>query len=283
MRSGLRFFRSLSLILAIAGVVAACGDDDDTGSNAQTGTDASMYEGGTGGKPTAGRGGTGGSRATAGRSGGAAGATAGRSGTSAGTGGTPPTQGNGGRGSMNAGTGAAAAGGTGGSNASTLLTDAQIAAVTTAANTGEISLGNLALGRARLAAVRAFAQEMITMHGAAQDRATVLLQSLGITPVQSNLSTTLEQDVQRVAIMLQNAAAADFDLAYVQSQVDIHAKVLEIFDDVLLPSVTQPPLRTDLILARGDVQRHLTEAQALLMTVQAAPPDLDAGIEDAGL
>jgi predicted outer membrane protein len=282
MRSGLRFFGSLGLVLVIGGTVAGCGDDDVSDGSAQTGTDASMYEGGTGGKATSGRGGTGGSRPVAGRSG-SAGATAGR-GEAAGTGGTPSMQGGGGRGSTTAGRGGAtAAGGTGGSGPTSLLSDAQIAAVTTAANSGEISLGNLALSRARLAEVRAFGQEMITMHGAAQDRSTSLLQSLNITPVQSNLSATLEQDTQRVAIMLQNAPAADFDLAYVQSQIDIHTQVLQIFDTVLIPSVTSLPLRTDLTLARADVQRHLVEAQALLLVVQAAPPDLDAGTEDAGL
>jgi putative membrane protein len=162
------------------------------------------------------------------------------------------------------------------------LTDAQIAAVTTAANAGEIQLGNLALNRARLPEVRAFAQEMIDMHGAAQARSTALLQTLNIVPVMSNLSTQLEQDAQQVATMLQNTSDAGFDLAYVQSQVDIHTRVLEIFDQVLLTSVAEPALKTDLTLARADVQRHLMQAQMLLAFVQSAPSDLDAGTEDGG-
>jgi putative membrane protein len=283
MRSGSRFFSSLSLVLVIGVTVAACGDDDGTDDSAQTGSDAG-YE--TGGKSaSAGRGGAGGSRATAGRSGSAGASVAGRAATAgvgAGTGGVPATQGSGGRGTPAAGSGGATAvAGSGPSAAS--LSDAQIAAVTTAANTGEIALGNIAVSRATLPVVRDFAQEMITMHGAAQDRSATLLQSLGITPVQNNLSTTLEQDAQRVAVSLQSALGTDFDLAYIRSQVDIHTQVLEIFDTVLLPSVTELALRTDLTLARGDVQRHLTEAQALLLIVQATPPDFDAGTEDAGL
>jgi putative membrane protein len=162
------------------------------------------------------------------------------------------------------------------------LTDAQIAAVTTAANTGEIQLGNLALARARLPEVRAFAQEMIDMHGAAQARATAVAQTLNIVPTMNDLSTQLEQDAQQVATMLQNTPAAGFDLAYTQSQVDIHTQVLEIFDRVLLPSATAPALKTDLTLARADVQRHLMQAQMLLALVQSAPSDLDAGTEDGG-
>jgi putative membrane protein len=190
---------------------------------------------------------------------------------------------------MLGGSGRGASSGTGGatanagSNAGVRLSDAQIAAVTTAVNSGEIQLGTIALSRGRLANVRAFAQEMITMHGAAQDRATALLQSLNITPVENNLSTQLEQEAQRVGVMLQNANAAGFDLAYVQSQVDLHTRVLALIDDTLLPSATAAALRTDLALVRGDVQRHLTEAQALLLAVQSAPPEVDAGVADAGL
>jgi putative membrane protein len=273
MRSGLRFFSSLVIILALGGAVAGCGDDDDIG-NTQTGSDASVSEAGSGGRAsTAGRG------ATAGRSGGSA--TAGTP-ASAGSGGVPSTMGNGGRGAIGGRGGVTPIAGTG-SDVGGRLSDAQIAAVTAAANTGEIQLGTIALSRARLPEVRAFAQEMITAHGAAQDRATVLLQSLTITPIDNNLSTQLQQDAQRASVMLQNIAASDFDLAYVQSQVDIHTRVLAILDDTLLPSVSEIALRTDLTLVRGDVQRHLTAAQALLLIVQTAPPDLDAGTEDAGL
>jgi predicted outer membrane protein len=106
-----------------------------------------------------------------------------------------------------------------------------------------------------------------------------------ITPVASNLSTSFEQGAQRTSATLQATSAAGFDLAYVQSQIEIHTQVLATFDDVLLPSVTAPALRTDLTLARADVQSHLTQAQALLIVVQNAPPlEEDAGVaEDAGL
>lgn len=298
MRSGLQIFGGLSVILVLGATIAGCGGDDDSDSTADAGYDASTADSGRGGSKatTAGRGGTGGSRAVAGRSG--SGAVAGRSAAGAsgmsesGAGGRAATQGGTG-GTVQAGAGTGAGGTTAGNAgtpaagagaSSTLLTDAQIAAVTTAANTGEIALGNLAVQRARLADVRAFAQEMVTMHGAAQSRSLALTQTLGITPVASNLSTGLEQDAQRTSASLEAASAADFDLQYVQSQVQIHMQVLTIFDEVLLPSVTSPAVRNDLNLARADVQTHLAEAQALLVVVQSAPPlEEDAGVEDAGL
>jgi putative membrane protein len=282
MTSGLRIFGSLSAILLLGATIAGCGDDDDSNASSQSGYDAGPEAGSSGKTSTAGRGGAGGNtRVIAGR-GGSTGATAGRS--AAGSGGATPIEG-GGQGGGTAGVGGNIAPPSGGSgSASALLTDAQIAAVTTAANTGEIALGNLAVGRARLPEVRAFAQEMVTMHGAAQSRSSALLETLSTIPVASNLSTSLEQDAQRVSAMLENASAADFDLAYIQSQVQIHTQVLEIFDEVLIPSVSSPAIRTDLSLARADVQQHLTEAQALLVIVQNAPPLADdAGVDDAGL
>jgi predicted outer membrane protein len=283
MRSSLRFSVSLALVLALGGAIPGCGDDDDTGENAQTGSDASVSESGSGGRTstsTAGRSGSGGTRALAGRSGSAGEATV--AGTGAVRGGAGGAGGAMTAGRSAGGTGGAQAAGGTGADAGARLSDAQIAAITTAANTGEIQLGTLALSRARLAEVRAYAREMIDGHGAAQARSTALLQTLNLVPIQNALSTQLEQDAQRVATMLQNTPDPSFDLAYVQSQVDIHVQVLKIFDSQLLPSVTELALRTDLILARGDVQRHLTEAQALLLIVQAAPPDLDAGTEDGG-
>jgi putative membrane protein len=275
MQSGLKIFRSLVCVLALGATVIACGDDDGSDENAQTG-DASVSEGGGSGGRTAGSGGT---SATAGRSGG--GATAGR-GSTPGTAGVPST-GGGGRGSGIGGSGTGTAGS--GFDAGAKLSDAQIAAVVVAANSGEIQLGTIAVSRAQYSQVRDFAQEMITQHGAAQDRLTTLLQSLTITPIQNDTSTQLEQEAQRIGTMLQQAQVSEVDVAYVRSQVDLHTRVLALFDEVLLPSISELALRTDLTLARGDVQRHLTEAQALLTLVLTLPPPGtdDAGAEDAGI
>jgi putative membrane protein len=277
----------IGLSLVLLGMLSsACGDDDDTDTNAQTGaggenTDASVQAGRSGSTATAGRGGSGGTTARAG-AGGAGGTTsnagtAGSSGSSSGSGGASATTGGRGGTTASAGRGGAGAtagnGGTGGVT-STTLNDAQIAAVTSTANTGEISLGMLALTRATLPAVRTFAQMMVDMHSAAQTRQSAVLGALNLQISGNPISMQLESDATQVTTQLTAAAADQFDLAYIRSQVDIHTKVLGIIDTQLLPNVSAATLLADLTVTRTEVAAHLAEATALLDQLENS----DAGV-----
>ena len=133
----------------------------------------------------------------------------------------------------------------------------------------------LALTRVMLPAVRDFAQMMISMHTAAQTRQNAVLNTLGLTIAASPLSTQLENDAMQVTAQLNAAAANQFDLAYIRSQVDIHAKVLTIVDDQLLPNVSATALRADLTLTRSEVVSHLAAARVLLEQLENAS---DAGV-----
>jgi len=143
------------------------------------------------------------------------------------------------------------------------LNDAQIAAVTSAANTGEVNLGMLALTRAQLPAVRAFAQMMIDMHTAAQTRQNAILDALNLEISANPISMQVESDGTQVTQQLNAASASDFDLAYINSQVDIHTKVLNIIDTQLLPNVSSDTLAADLTLTRTEVVAHLAAATVL--------------------
>lgn len=270
-------FGRIGLSIALIGtLLGACDDnDDDTGSdtNAQRrdageNPDASVRTTGR-----AGRGGSGGATARAGTGGTGGSTTA----TTGGTGGTSASGGRGGAGGTSAtgGTGGTAGNGGIGGTTNVQLSDAQIAAFTSTANLGEVSLGMLALTRVMLPAVRDFAQMMISMHTAAQTRQNAVLNTLGLTIAASPLSTQLENDAMQVTAQLNAAAANQFDLAYIRSQVDIHAKVLTIVDDQLLPNVSATALRADLTLTRSEVVSHLAAARVLLEQLENAS---DAGV-----
>jgi predicted outer membrane protein len=285
---GVRFGLS---VLAVGALLSACGDDSsDTDTNAQSEADASVGtyagRGGSGSTATAGRSGNGGASATAGRSGSAGGSVSGGtggsgvSGGSGGTGtaaGTGGTNANGGRGgAVAAGTGGAggqAAGGTGGSTAANAqLTDAQIAAVTSTANTGEIDMGMIALTRAIAPDVRDFAQMMVTMHGLAQQRAMAVLQTINITPAANPVSDQLKSDADAMTARLQSADAAQFDLIYISGQVDVHTKVLMLIDQQL-PNIVAPALRADVTTTRGEVVMHLALATTIRDRIEALSDD----------
>lgn len=286
-------FGRIGLTLVVMGLISsACDDDegDDTDTNSQIGDEdeGADESGSSGSTARAGRSGSSGSTARAGA--GAGGATAGAraagaggsTSTTAGSGGTAGASTAGGAGGV---AGASTAGGAGGSPAagrggsggatSVALNDAQIAAVTTAANTGEISLGMLALSRAQLPAVRVFAQMLIDMHGVAQTRQNAVLDVLDLEVSGNALSAQLETEAMQVSAQLNAAAADQFDLAYVRSQVDIHTKVLTLIDEQLLPNVSAVALRADLTVARTEVAAHLALATGLLEELQDAS---DAGV-----
>ena len=142
------------------------------------------------------------------------------------------------------------------------LTDAEIGAVTSAANTGEVAQGNAALPKLTNAKASAFATQMVEMHGAAQARQAALLAQKGIVPEENPVSAELKHDSDATLAAL-NGASAPVDQLYVDSQVATHQKVLQIMDEVLIPSATDADLLSELRAARADVKSHLDQAEAL--------------------
>jgi putative membrane protein len=147
------------------------------------------------------------------------------------------------------------------------LTDAQIGAVTTAANTGEVAQANAALPKLTHSDAKAFAQEMVTAHTAAQTRQAALLQSKGITPVENEVSMGLRQESDTIVAEL-TAATTEVDLLYMEAQVAVHTKVLETLDAILIPSADEADLKAELEATRGEVKAHLDHAQEILDELQ---------------
>lgn len=243
----------VGLSAAFVGVlVSACADD-----NKGTDTDAESRDASTSNGGRSGHGGKGGSGGHAGGSGKGAAANAGHGGAA----GTREEAGS-------TGTARAGKGGSTGSAAEGRLNDGQIAAVTSTANMGEVEMGRIALMRAKIHYVHDFAQMMVDMHGAAQTRQAAVLRDLNVSIETNPTSMQLQTDATKIVNMLNKASASDFDRVYVQSQVDVHMQVLKLFDDQLLPNVTAPALREDLMKARGDVEAHLNMARKLLERVE---------------
>lgn len=164
----------------------------------------------------------------------------------------------------------------------TLLVEADIAAVLSTLNKGEIELGNLLLTRARSTLARDFARTMVNEHSAADERQAALFRSLGVAPSDNDLSAQLQRESRRVRVIVEAASAAAIDLTYARSQVDMHDTVLRLFDETLLPSAAQAEVRVELMLARAEVQRHLTLAMTLVEALQYTS-GADAGVDDGGV
>ena len=157
------------------------------------------------------------------------------------------------------------------------LTEPQIVGVAAAVNAGEIQAATLAQSKGTSPEVRAYAQAMITMHTAAQQRQS----ALGVSPQPSPTRVKVEGAAATAQqILTVTPAGSLFDEAYIRSQVEMHAMTRDLIDDVLLPSATTPALRNELTQTRSEVEMHLEQARAISdgTTADAGTATGDAGV-----
>ena len=143
------------------------------------------------------------------------------------------------------------------------LTDAQIVAITDAANKGEIEQAKLAVRKAKDPQVKAFAQMMVDHHGTEQKKEQTLATSLSLQPETTQTSTQLQTDSQNAISSLSSQNGADFDKAYIDLQVKEHREVLDAIDTKLIPNAKNAQLKSALEAFRPKVQEHLQKAQEI--------------------
>jgi putative membrane protein len=143
------------------------------------------------------------------------------------------------------------------------MSDGQILEVTHVANTGEIAQAKLALAKARDARVRGFAQMMVRDHGQADKTGTLLAKKENIELEPSATSEQLVADASSASASLKADAAAEFDKSYIDTQVKEHQAVLDMLDQKLIASATNPELKAYLNQVRTAVASHLEHAKDL--------------------
>ena len=111
------------------------------------------------------------------------------------------------------------------------LTDSQVIKVVSTANNGEIKQAKTALPKLKMDDVRKYAQLMINEHSANEKKGQALASRLKLTPQVSNLSTSLQNDSDKMVNKLTHSSAADKD--YMMTQVEVHRKVLMTIDKQL--------------------------------------------------
>ncbi|MEO7109436.1 MAG: DUF4142 domain-containing protein [Polyangiaceae bacterium] len=144
-----------------------------------------------------------------------------------------------------------------------LLTDGDIAAITNAANQGEIDQAKLALKKAKNPKVKKFAQMMIDHHTAALNDTSKLVSTAKITPSSNTMSSQIGTDGASALTSLQGDSGTDFDKAYIDLQVNEHQQVLTTIDQKLIPAAQNPDLKAALVAFEPKVAEHLKKAQAL--------------------
>ena len=146
---------------------------------------------------------------------------------------------------------------------STGLNDAEIAAIVVAANSIDVRHGELARERAGDERVREFAETMIRDHRAVNESAGALVERLGVTPEENDVSRSLQSSADQTIGSLTALTGAEFDRAYMAHEVDYHRAVLNALDELLIPNATNAELRETLVGVRPAFEAHLEHAQTL--------------------
>lgn len=154
--------------------------------------------------------------------------------------------------------------------AATPMTDAEIAAIASAANKGEIEMAELATKNAQNAQVKSFASMMITEHGQAAAKGKSIAQKANITPAENDVSKQLKTETETTITSLKSQKGKDFDKAYMDAQVKVHKEVLSMIDDKLMPNAKNPELKTHLTDMRQHVEHHLQKAQEIDQKLSSA-------------
>ncbi|HKO53839.1 MAG TPA: DUF4142 domain-containing protein [Polyangiaceae bacterium] len=157
------------------------------------------------------------------------------------------------------------------------LDDQQIAAITQAANEGEIAQAKVAQTKARNAKVKAFAAKMIAHHSQAKEKQSKL--DVGSTdgPVSKKLQN---EGAATLASLNSTPAGPEFDQTYMRAQIDGHQKVLDTINTRLLPSVKNEKLATYVKDLKPTVETHLKEARDIEQLL--APRSLSATAGSGG-
>lgn len=140
-------------------------------------------------------------------------------------------------------------------------TDAEIAHIAVTANAIDAELGELAKERSRNAEVQRFAETMIRDHKSVIEQATQLVQELGVTPKEHEVSRSLRSAADEAKKKLSGLSGAAFDRAYMQREVEYHQAVIDAVKTVLIPNAKNAQLKALLEKVSPVLEGHLRHAK----------------------
>ena len=141
------------------------------------------------------------------------------------------------------------------------LTDPEIASVAVTANQIDINYAKIAQERSKNADVLKFANTMATDHQSIIDQAVALVNKLGITPMDNEVSQKLNANVEKTTTMLLSHTGTAFDIAYIDNEVTYHKAVIETVQNTLIPQCQNTELKTLLEKVVPILKTHLEHAE----------------------
>lgn len=142
--------------------------------------------------------------------------------------------------------------------------DAQIAHIAYTADNIDIKAGELAVKKSKNKEVLAFAQDMIRDHKAVNEQALALLKKLKVEPQDNDTSRALVKQGEAQIQKLGSLNGAEFDRAYVQSELAYHQMVNDTLRKTLIPSANNVELKALLSTGLKLFEGHEQHAEHLV-------------------
>ena len=154
-----------------------------------------------------------------------------------------------------------------GAGATAAWSDANIFAVLDEANVGDSTHGALASTKGTSSAVRDYGKQMMRDHHNLRASGEALAKRLKITPTPPP-GDNLPADAQKASEVLNSTAKGrDFDKAYVDHEVEMHKRVLEIATKAMADAQSTE-LKYMIQKAAPILQAHLDKAQSIQRSMQ---------------
>jgi putative membrane protein len=146
-------------------------------------------------------------------------------------------------------------------------TDPQIAHIAYTAGQLDIEAAKQPISKSTNKDVRAFAEDMVRDHTAVNDKALALVKKLNVTPEDNDTSRALTKQAAEKRAELSKFNGVEFDKTYITNEVTYHKTVNGALEATLIPSATNPELKslleTGLRIFQGH-QQHAEEVAAAL-------------------
>jgi len=132
------------------------------------------------------------------------------------------------------------------------------------ANNGEIALGKLAATKATNSVVKAYGSQMVKDHQAMMSDTHALMGKVNaaVDSTWDDAKDLAGDGAEKLKELTDKAKGADWDKNYIESQVDMHQRVLDKLQDAVKNSA-DTTVTSALTKATAKVQEHLTKAQSI--------------------
>jgi putative membrane protein len=140
-------------------------------------------------------------------------------------------------------------------------TDPQIAHIAYTAGVIDIHAAKQAISKTSNKEVKAFAEDMARDHEAVNKQALDLVKKLKVTPEDNDTSKALSKQASDKLAELGKLNGAAYDKAYIENEVAYHKAVDSALETQLIPSATNPELKSLLQTGLKIFQGHEQHAE----------------------